>query len=202
MPTPCLITHYLLNDPGRRDQPGALRAARPARIARGSAAGARRQLRGRRHRPPRRARSSRAVRRDVHRAVEAIAAASRSCLHEATHDEQGRADAARDGARRDPRSAGRRSTVFHDAPEPLEAAFVCAAAASRCAARGAPAERDRQFRSGARASDFDYVMLFESSGMYNGEDIAASRRTCAWAASTPSGAAGGCRCGTSRSPIG
>ncbi|MCA1650259.1 MAG: hypothetical protein LC753_08220 [Acidobacteria bacterium] len=33
-------------------------------------------------------------------------------------------------------------------------------------------QRDRQFRTALEQGRFDYVLLFESSGMYNGEDIA------------------------------
>jgi hypothetical protein len=37
--------------------------------------------------------------------------------------------------------------------------------------RGTPAERDAHFRAAIEQGGFDYVLLFESSGMYNGEDI-------------------------------
>ena len=59
-------------------------------------------------------------------------------------------------------------TVFYEG-EPLERGFVDVAAVPR------PDDRCRaqRFEDAVRQGDFDYVMLFESSGMYRGEDLAA-----------------------------
>ena len=92
---------------GRATSGDAVRAARAARVARGSAAGAHRQLRGGRHRPPRCGAGPGAVHRvDSERAAQRTRVAV--LLHDGGIDQQGRADAARDGARRHRRAAGRR----------------------------------------------------------------------------------------------
>lgn len=58
-------------------------------------------------------------------------------------------------------------TMFYEG-EPLPASFV---ASLPFAVRAIPAER--HFRDAVRDERFDYVLLFESSGMYRGEDVAA-----------------------------
>ena len=62
--------------------------------------------------------------------------------------------------------------VFHDGPADLEAEFVRSLGFPVTRLQGTPADRDREFRAAVEHGDFDYVLLFESSGMYNGEDIA------------------------------
>ena len=52
-PTPALITHYLLNDPGGTTASERVRASRPPRHAAGPATGPSRALGRRTHRPPR-----------------------------------------------------------------------------------------------------------------------------------------------------
>jgi 2-phospho-L-lactate transferase/gluconeogenesis factor (CofD/UPF0052 family) len=63
-------------------------------------------------------------------------------------------------------------TIFHDAPGVLEPSFLTTTGFSATRLDGTAAERDRQFRSAVERDAYDYVLLFESSGMYNGEDIA------------------------------
>jgi hypothetical protein len=62
--------------------------------------------------------------------------------------------------------------VYHDAPALLEEAFVGALGVPVTRLEGTAEARDRQFREAVESGRFDYVLLFESSGMYNGEDIA------------------------------
>jgi hypothetical protein len=62
--------------------------------------------------------------------------------------------------------------VFHDAPAALEPSFTERVGFPIVRLEGGPAERDRAFRQAVETGGFDYVLLFESSGMYNGEDIA------------------------------
>ena len=62
--------------------------------------------------------------------------------------------------------------IFHDAPETLEPGFVTSLGFPVTRLEGTEAARDRQFRAALAQGRFDYVLLFDSSGMYNGEDIA------------------------------
>ena len=62
-------------------------------------------------------------------------------------------------------------TVLHDGPARLEAAFAGSLGFDVRWLEGTAAERDRQVREALAREAFDYVVLFESSGMYNGEDI-------------------------------
>ena len=62
--------------------------------------------------------------------------------------------------------------VFHDGPADLEQSFATSLGFTVSRLSGSPEQRDRQFRTGLANGRFDYVVLFESSGMYNGEDIA------------------------------
>ncbi len=64
-------------------------------------------------------------------------------------------------------------TVFHDGPADVEPGFVVSPGFPVRRLHGTEAERDRELRAVLRDEAFDYVLLFESSGMYNGEDIAA-----------------------------
>ena len=62
--------------------------------------------------------------------------------------------------------------VFHDGPAPLDPSFSASVGFPVTHLAGGPREQDEQLRAALRAGSFDYVVLFESSGMYNGEDIA------------------------------
>jgi hypothetical protein len=64
-------------------------------------------------------------------------------------------------------------TVFHDGPSDLDPAFgaECGFPIRRLA--GDAAARDAALRAALEDERFDYVVLFESSGMYNGEDVSA-----------------------------
>ena len=64
-------------------------------------------------------------------------------------------------------------TVLHDAPADVEAGFTSSLGFAVRRLEGDEAERDRTLRRVLREEMFDYVILFESSGMYNGEDVAA-----------------------------
>ena len=63
-------------------------------------------------------------------------------------------------------------SVYHDAPAVLEQSFVDAVGFPVTRLDGPPEARDSVFREAVATGQFDYVILFESSGMYNGEDIA------------------------------
>lgn len=63
-------------------------------------------------------------------------------------------------------------TVFHEGPQDVEAGLVAALGFAVRRLEGDEQERDRRLRTALRDDAFDYVLLFESSGMYNGEDIA------------------------------
>jgi 2-phospho-L-lactate transferase/gluconeogenesis factor (CofD/UPF0052 family) len=57
-------------------------------------------------------------------------------------------------------------SVFSEGAETLDASFVAELPFTVRTVAGEPA-----FREAVRAGDFDYVLLFESSGMYRGEDV-------------------------------
>ncbi len=63
-------------------------------------------------------------------------------------------------------------TVFHDGPADIEPGFVVSPGFPVRRLEGTEEERDRRLRAILQQEGFDYVILFESSGMYNGEDIA------------------------------
>ena len=63
-------------------------------------------------------------------------------------------------------------TVFHDGPADAAAGFVSSPGFPLRRLEGNEVERDRALRTILQEEAFDYVILFESSGMYNGEDIA------------------------------
>ena len=63
-------------------------------------------------------------------------------------------------------------TVFCETAEPLDRGFVSGlpCAVTEIASLGDPAE-DRRLRTALVDGGFEHLMLFESSGMYNGEDV-------------------------------
>jgi 2-phospho-L-lactate transferase/gluconeogenesis factor (CofD/UPF0052 family) len=61
-------------------------------------------------------------------------------------------------------------TVFYEAATPLDAAFA-ASLPFAVERSDAPGVHDRTLRDRLKTGLFEYVVLFESSGMYNGEDI-------------------------------
>jgi 2-phospho-L-lactate transferase/gluconeogenesis factor (CofD/UPF0052 family) len=62
-------------------------------------------------------------------------------------------------------------TVFHDGPADLDEGLVGELGFAVRRLAGGEAERDAALRSAMQQQAFDYLILFESSGMYNGEDI-------------------------------
>jgi 2-phospho-L-lactate transferase/gluconeogenesis factor (CofD/UPF0052 family) len=64
-------------------------------------------------------------------------------------------------------------TVFHDGPAELDPAFGAECGFALRRLEGDAARRDGLLRAALRDGHFDYLVLFESSGMYNGEDVAA-----------------------------
>jgi 2-phospho-L-lactate transferase/gluconeogenesis factor (CofD/UPF0052 family) len=62
-------------------------------------------------------------------------------------------------------------TVFHDAPEALDSEFAASLGFDVRRLEGDERARDHVLRRALASEGFDYVILFESSGMYNGEDV-------------------------------
>ena len=63
-------------------------------------------------------------------------------------------------------------TILHDGPADLDPRFVGDLGCAVRRLEGNEVERDTTLRRALEQQAFDYVMLFESSGMYNGEDAA------------------------------
>jgi 2-phospho-L-lactate transferase/gluconeogenesis factor (CofD/UPF0052 family) len=63
-------------------------------------------------------------------------------------------------------------TVFHDGPADLDPQFVSELGFAVRRLEGPEAQRDAALRTSLEQGHFDYLVMFESSGMYNGEDVA------------------------------
>lgn len=170
-PTPCLITHYLLNDPGRIDAEGGyvplgrLESIEDPRLVRvgNYEAGA-------------------SGRHDAAKVlapfVETFIARERSVQRVAvvlyeTRSRDKIAQTVLEMVRGGIQKLRVDVTVFHFAEGELAPAFV---ARLPFPLRQLPAPDDRtdaELRAAIARDRFDYVILFDSSGMYNGEDVAA-----------------------------
>lgn len=169
-PTPCLITHYLLNDPGRIDAGhgyvplGRLESLEDPRLVRvgNYEAGA-------------------SGRHDAAKVlapfVATFIARERSVQRVAVvlYETQSRDKIAqtvlemvRGGIQKLPVEV----TVFHAAEGELAAAFVARLPFQLRRLPAADERGDADLRAAIAGERFDYVILFDSSGMYNGEDIA------------------------------
>ena len=162
LPTPCLITHYLMNEPGRTESSpyvplGPVETIEDPRVVRiGNYEDG---VTGRHD-----------AARILGPFLEALLAPRRPyrvavLLHDAgslNKVTQTLLEMVRGGIDR----IAVDLSVFYVGAEPLDPAF---AAALPFAVRTIPDER--AFRESVRAGDFDYVLLFESSGMYRGEDL-------------------------------
>ena len=63
-------------------------------------------------------------------------------------------------------------TVFYDLDRPLDERFVARLPfAARNLAGGGPGTADERLKAALREEAFDYLVLFESSGMYRGDDV-------------------------------
>jgi 2-phospho-L-lactate transferase/gluconeogenesis factor (CofD/UPF0052 family) len=171
IPTPCLITHYLLNDPagGSSEQPyvplGRLESIEDPRLVRVG--------------------NYEAGHTGRHDAAKVLApyidgfiARERSQPRVAVVLDETRSpgkvvqtilEMVRGGIEDLRISLG----VFHSSEADLDPAFLARLPfpVTRMAAATAP-ERDREVREALTAGRYDYAVLFDSSGMYNGEDIA------------------------------
>lgn len=165
-PTPCLITHYIVNDPGQTEQSapyvplGQIDTLEDPRLVR--IANYEDGVTGR------------------HDAAKILGPFIQSFLERRTvqktavllHDAgspnkitQSILEMVRGGIRELPVDA----TVFYQG-DTLDPSFVASLPVRvQALAAGDP---DAQFRQAVRDGGFDYVILFESSGMYRGEDIA------------------------------
>lgn len=165
-PTPCLITHYLLNDPGHDDVAtpyvplGPLDSIEDPRLVR--IANYEDGVTGRHD-----------AARVLGPFLDAIVSAERRkrlavLLHDAGSTNkvvQTLLEMVRGGIDRLPMDV----TVFFSGSEPLDATFTASLpfTVTRLTAG------ERAFATVARDAGFDYVALFESSGMYRGEDLVA-----------------------------
>jgi len=165
-PTPCLITHYLVNDPGHEDVStpyvplGPLESIEDPRLVRiGNYEDG---VTGRHD-----------AARVLGPFLDAIASADRRkriavLLHDAGSTNkvvQTLLEMVRGGIERLPMDV----TVFFSGADALDATFTASLpfAVTRLIAG------DKGFVPAARGAGFDYVALFESSGMYRGEDLVA-----------------------------
>ena len=165
-PTPCLITHYLLNDPGREDGTmpyvplGPLDSIEDPRLVR--IGNYEEGVTGRHD-----------AARVLAPFLEAILSANRRkrvavLLHDAGSTNkvvQTMLEMVRGGVGRLPLEV----TVFFSGAEPLDTSFTASLPFSVTRLPGG----DSAFAQTARDAGFDYVALFESSGMYRGEDLVA-----------------------------
>jgi 2-phospho-L-lactate transferase/gluconeogenesis factor (CofD/UPF0052 family) len=168
--TPCLITHYLLNNPGHESSTapyvplGRLESIEDPRLVRVA-----------------NFEEARTGRHDAAKIlgpfVESFVARWTTTqkvavlLHEASTTNkvvQTVIEMVRGGIRELPVDL----TVFHDGPDEVDTGFVASPGFPLRRLEGDETARDRALRSILEAEAFDYVILFESSGMYNGEDIA------------------------------
>lgn len=169
LPTPCLITHYLLNDPrvGGPEAPyvplGRLESLEDPRLVR--VANYEEGLSGR------------------HDATKILGPFVESFLarwhatqkvavlfYEASTVNkvvQSLLEMVRAGVRDLPIQL----TVLHDAPGAVDDEFVRSLGFPVMRLEGDEEARDRALRDRLQREGFDYVVLFESSGMYNGEDV-------------------------------
>jgi 2-phospho-L-lactate transferase/gluconeogenesis factor (CofD/UPF0052 family) len=164
VPTPCLITHYLLNEPGRTERApyvplGPIETIEDPRLVR---IGAYEDGVTGRH----------DAARILGPYLDALLAPRRHprmavLLHDAgsvNKITQTLLEMVRGGVEAQPIEI----TVFCLAPGELDAAFLDRLPFEARTVTGAAA-----FREAVRAGGFDYVGLFESSGMYRGEDLVA-----------------------------
>ena len=167
--TPCLITHYLVNDPGGAggEAPyvplGRLDSLEDPRLVR--VANYEEGLTGRHD-------ATKILGPFVESFVARWQATQKVAvvLHEATTANkavQTILEMIRAGVRDLPIAI----TVFHDGPGPVDAAFASSPGFDVRWLAGTMAERDRRVREAIEQEGFDYVISFESSGMYNGEDV-------------------------------
>jgi 2-phospho-L-lactate transferase/gluconeogenesis factor (CofD/UPF0052 family) len=170
VPTPCLITHYLLNDPRHAESEtpyvplGHLESLEDPRLVR--VGNYEEGISGRHD-------AAKILGPFVEAFIARWEATERVAilLHEAdstTKVVQSILEMIRGGIRDLPVDLA----VFHDAPGILEDSFVNSVGFPITRLEGRADDRDRQFRDAVARGAFDYVLLFESSGMYNGEDIA------------------------------
>ncbi|MFN7914454.1 MAG: 2-phospho-L-lactate transferase CofD family protein [Vicinamibacterales bacterium] len=166
-PTPCLITHYFVNDPGRTETAtpyvplGQIETLEDPRLVR--VANYEDGVTGR------------------HDAGKIVGPFIQSLLHR--HERQRLAILLHDGG-----SANKLAqsivemirggmadlpvdaAIFHGGAA-LDEAFVASLPFPVRALQGSVQEVEAQFRTAVRDGRYDYVVLFESSGMYRGEDV-------------------------------
>jgi hypothetical protein len=165
-PTPCLITHYIVNDPGQTEQAApyvplgqidTLEDPRLVRIANYEDGVSGRHDAAKILGPFIQSFLDRRTRQKV-----AVLLHDAGSLNKIT---QSILEMVRGGIQDLPVDV----TVFYPGDR-LDAAFLASLPLHVRTLN--PADADAQFRQAVRDEQFDYVILFESSGMYRGEDIA------------------------------
>jgi 2-phospho-L-lactate transferase/gluconeogenesis factor (CofD/UPF0052 family) len=170
VPTPCLITHYLLNDPARTESErpyvplGHLESIEDPRLVR--VGNYEEGMTGRHD-------AAKILGPFVEAFIARWELTQRVAVllydtDSSTKVVQSMLEMIRGGVRELPVDLA----VFHDGPAALEPSFLASVPFPVVRLEGTPAERDAQFRTAVEQGRFGYVVLFESSGMYNGEDIA------------------------------
>ena len=163
-PTPCLITHYIVNDPAHAESAapyvplGQIDAIEDPRLMR--IANYEEGVTGRHDAAKILEPFVRSFLEPAHQQRLAV------LLYDAGSLNKIDADAARDGARRHRGRAGGRHGLLRG-PAPRRGVRRPLPFRVRAVERDA----ERQFREAVRDAGADYVLLFESSGMYRGEDI-------------------------------
>ena len=169
-PTPCLITHYLLNDPGKAEPErsyvplGRLESVEDPRLVR--VGNYEQGITGR------------------HDAAKILGpfidtflarwnrTQKVAVLLQETQSTNKIAQTILEMIRGGIRQLPVEVTVFHGADQPLDREFTERLGFAVNRLVGSDTERDTALRRGLVDGNFDYLVLFESSGMYNGEDIA------------------------------
>jgi 2-phospho-L-lactate transferase/gluconeogenesis factor (CofD/UPF0052 family) len=171
IPAPCLITHYLLNDPAHADtlnpyvplgRLDSLEDPRLVRVGNYESGGSGRHDAAKVLEP--------FIQRFVarKRSVQRVAVV----LNE-TRSRNKIAQTVLEMIRGGIRELRVAVTVFHASDSNLDDELVRRLPFRLRSVAATEGELDREVRAALAAGDFDYVILFDSSGMYNGEDIAA-----------------------------
>ena len=197
LPTPCLITHYVVNDPGHAEPSAPYVPLGQHRIAGGPAAGPHCQLRRRRQRPARCREDPRAVHPTRSRTKPSAPARRRAAARRGLAQQGRRRRWWRWCAAASADVAGRRDGVLRRrAARSRIPRRRCRSRVERLDTARTPDGRGRERR--VRLSDAVRVVRHVPRRGHRRR----SRSSCRAGASTPSGAAAACRSATSRSRCG
>lgn len=171
IPAPCLITHYLLNDPAHTDtlSPyvplGRLDSLEDPRLVR---VGNYESGESGRHD------AAKVLEPFIQRFVARKRSVQRvAVVLNATRSPNKIAQTVLEMVRGGLRELRVAVTVFHASDANLDEELVRRLPFRLLSVAATEGELDREVRAALAAGEFDYVILFDSSGMYNGEDVAA-----------------------------